>query len=108
MLSVRIPLTKLNILAFPSLPHDCMGNQRPWYVQPYICAIGHIQNPMPLIEKRRGLTVSRWLVSIEIHRIEVTRPCFSRPARKLRHWVAPSDDDAGKSQAPPTKTSVVV
>ena len=41
-------------------------------------------------------------------RIEVTRPCFSRPAQKLRHWVAPSDDDAGKSQAPPTKTSVVV
>ena len=35
------------------------------------------------------ITLTLWDIPIEIHRIEVTRPCFSRPARKLRHWVAP-------------------
>ena len=37
----------------PSAPR--LGNQRPWYVQPRLAATGHIKDPVPLIEKRRGL-----------------------------------------------------
>ena len=28
-----------------------LGNQRPGYVQPRVCASGHIKDPVPLIEK---------------------------------------------------------
>ena len=38
----------------PSAPR--LGNQRPWYVQPRLYATGHIKDPVPLIEKRRGLS----------------------------------------------------
>ena len=37
----------------PSAPQ--LGNQRPWYVQPRLCDRAY-KNPVPLIDKRRGLS----------------------------------------------------
>ena len=55
MLSVRVPPAELNISAPPpSTPR--LGNQRPWYVRSRLYATGHIKDPVPLIEKRRGLS----------------------------------------------------
>ena len=54
MLLVRV-LAGLNIsVPTPSAPQ--LGNQRPWYVQPRLYATGNIIDPVPLIEKRRGLS----------------------------------------------------
>ena len=44
----------LNISVSPPPSAPRLGNQRPWYVQPYVYATGHIKDPVPLIEKRRG------------------------------------------------------
>ena len=53
-LSVRVPLAELNISAFPPVLRD-------WVIKgpgisSRVCAAGHIKDPVPLIEKRRGLS----------------------------------------------------
>ena len=54
MLSVRVPPAELNILAFPPVLRD-------WEIKDLgmsslVYATGHIEDPVPLIEKRRGLS----------------------------------------------------
>ena len=54
MLSVRVPPTELNISAFPPVLRD-------WVIKgpgmsSLVYATGHIKDPVPLIEKRRGLS----------------------------------------------------
>ena len=54
MLSVRVPPAELNILAFPPV-------LRVWVIKglgmsSLVYATGHIKDPVPLIEKRRGLS----------------------------------------------------
>ena len=54
MLSVRVPPVELNISAFPSVLRD-------WEIKglgmsSLVYATGHIKDPVPLIEKRRGLS----------------------------------------------------
>ena len=51
MLSVQVPPTELNISAFPPVLGD-------WVIKGLglVYATGHIKDPVPLIEKRRGLS----------------------------------------------------
>ena len=54
VLSVRVPPAELNISAFPPVLRD-------WEIKglgmsSLVYATGHIKDPMPLIEKRRGLS----------------------------------------------------
>ena len=54
MLSGRVPPAELNILAFPPVLRD-------WEIKglgmsSLVYATGHIEDPVPLIEKRRGLS----------------------------------------------------
>ena len=54
VLSVRVPPTELNISAFPPVLRD-------WEIKglgmsSLVYATGHIKDPVPLIEKRRGLS----------------------------------------------------
>ena len=54
VLSVRVPLVELNIVASPPVLHD-------WVIKGLgmssrVYATGHIKDPVPLIEKRRGLS----------------------------------------------------
>ena len=53
-LSVRVPLAKLNTSAFPPVPHDWVIKGRG--MSSHVCVTGHVKDPMPLIEKRRGLS----------------------------------------------------
>ena len=54
MLSVRVPPAELNISDFPPVLHDWVitGLGMPSLVY----ATGHINDPVPLIKKRRGLS----------------------------------------------------
>ena len=50
----RVPLAELNISASTPVPHD-------WVIKglgifSWVCTTGHIKDPVPLIEKRRGLS----------------------------------------------------
>ena len=54
MLSVRVPPVELNISAFPPVLRD-------WVIKglgmsSLVYATGHIKDPVPLIDKRRGLS----------------------------------------------------
>ena len=54
MLLVQVPPAELNISAFPPVLHD-------WVIKGLgmsglVYATGHIKDPVPLIEKRRGLS----------------------------------------------------
>ena len=55
MLSVRV-LAGLNISVFPPVLRDWVIKGLGMYSRVY--ATGHIKDPMPLIEKRRGLSPS--------------------------------------------------
>ena len=66
MLSVRVP-HELNISAFPPVLRD-------WVIKgpgmsSRVCATGHIKDPMPLIEKRRGLSPCGRFPPGFIHRV---------------------------------------
>ena len=65
MLSVRV-LAGLNISVFPSAPR--LGNQKPWYVQPCLCDWAY-KDPVPLIEKGRGLSPSGRFPPSFIHQV---------------------------------------
>ena len=54
----------------PSAPR--LGNQRPWYVQPRLDTTGHIKDPVPLIEKRRGLSPGGRFPPSFIHQVIIT------------------------------------
>ena len=54
----------------PSAPR--LGNQRPWYVQPCLCDWAYIQDPVPLIEKRRGLSPGGRFPSSFIHQVIIS------------------------------------
>ena len=67
MLSVQVSLTELNISAFPPV-------LREWVIKGLgmssrVYATGHIKDPMPLIEKRRGLSPSGQFPPSFIHRV---------------------------------------
>ena len=71
MLSIRVPLVELNTLAFPPISHD-------WVIKDLgmssrVCATGHIKDPVPLIEKRRGLSPGGRFLSRFIHQVIITR-----------------------------------
>ena len=66
MLSVRVPY-ELNISAFPPVLRD-------WVIKgpgmsSRACATGHIKDPVPLIEKRRGLSPGGRFPPGFIHRV---------------------------------------
>ena len=66
MLSARVP-HELNISAFPPVLHN-------WVIKgpgmsSRACTTGHIKDPVPLIEKRRGLSPSGWFPPGIIHRV---------------------------------------
>ena len=54
MLSVRVTPAELNISAFPPVLRNWVIKGLGMYSRVY--ATGHIQDPVPLIEKRRGLS----------------------------------------------------
>ena len=54
MLSLRVPPAELNISAFPPVLRDWVIKGLGMYS--LVCATGHIKDPVPLIEKRRGLS----------------------------------------------------
>ena len=66
-LSVRVPLAELNTSAFP----------KDWVIKgpgmsSRVCAIGHITDPVPLIEKRRGLSPGGRFPPSFIHQVIIT------------------------------------
>ena len=67
MLSVRVPPAELNILAFPPV-------LRVWVIKglgmsSLVYATGHIKDPVPLIEKRRGLSPGGRVPPSFIHQV---------------------------------------
>ena len=56
MLSVRVPPTELNILAFLPVLRDLVT--KGLGMSSLVSATGHIKDSVPLIEKRRGLSPS--------------------------------------------------
>ena len=54
MLSVRVPPAELNISAFPPVLRD--WEIKGLVMSSLVYATGHIKDPVPLIEKRRGLS----------------------------------------------------
>ena len=56
MLSVRVPPAELNISAFPPVLRDWVT--KGLGMSSLVYATGHIKDPVPLIEKRRGLSPS--------------------------------------------------
>ena len=67
MLSVRVPPAALNISAFPPVLRD-------WVIKgldmsSFVYAIGHIKDPVPLIEKRRGLSTGGRFPPSFIHQV---------------------------------------
>ena len=54
MLSVRVPPAELNISAFPPVLRNLVI--KGLGVSSLVYATGHIKDPVPLIEKRRGLS----------------------------------------------------
>ena len=52
MLSIRVPPVELNISAFPPVLCDRVIKG----MSSLVYATGHIKDPVPLIEKRRGLS----------------------------------------------------
>ena len=60
---------ELNISAFPPVPHD-------WVIKGLgmssrVCANGHIKDPVPLLEKRRGLSRGGRFLPNLIHQVIV-------------------------------------
>ena len=66
MLSVRV-LTELNISVSPPVLHDWVIKGLGMYSRVY--AIGHIKDPVPLSEKRRGLSPGGRFPPIFIHQV---------------------------------------
>ena len=67
MLSVRVPPVELSISAFPPV-------LRNWVIKglgmsSLVYATGHIKDPVPLIEKRRGLSPGGWFSPSFIHQV---------------------------------------
>ena len=54
MLSVSVPLAELNISAFPPVLRDWV--MKGLGMSSCVYATGHIEDPVPLTEKRRGLS----------------------------------------------------
>ena len=54
MLSIRVPPAELNISAFPPVLRDWVTKDLS--MSSLVYATGHIKDPVPLIEKRRGLS----------------------------------------------------
>ena len=54
MLSVQVPPVELNISALPPVLRDCVI--KGLGMSSLVYATGHIKDPVPLIEKRRGLS----------------------------------------------------
>ena len=66
MLSVRV-LAGLNISVFPPVLRDWVIKGLGMYSLVYVT--GHIKDPMPLIEKRRGLFPGGWFPPSSIHQV---------------------------------------
>ena len=62
-LSVRVPPAELNISVFPPLVIKGLG------LPSFVYATGHIIDPLPLIEKRRGLSPGGWFPPSFIHQV---------------------------------------
>ena len=67
VLSVRVPLAELNILAFP--PVLCDWVIKGLGMSSLVYATGHIKDPVPLIEKRRGLSLGGPFPPSFIHQV---------------------------------------
>ena len=70
MLSVRVPSAELNILAFPPVFRDWVTKGLGMFSLVY--ATGHIKDPVPLIEKRRGLSPGGRFPPSFIHQVIIT------------------------------------
>ena len=69
MLSVRVPLVEMNISAFPPVLRDWVIKGLGMYSRVY--ATGHIKDPVPLIEKRRGLSPGGRFPPSFIHQVVI-------------------------------------
>ena len=67
MFSVQVPLTELNTLAFLQVPHNWVI--RGLSMSSCVCVTGHKKDPVPLIEKRRGLSPGGWFPPSFIHQV---------------------------------------
>ena len=98
VLSVRV-LAGLNISVYPSAPR--LGNQRPWYMYSRVYATGHIKDPVPLIEKRRGLSPGGRFPPSFIHQVMIITGLNKFYNRMFSPWRWPQMPTGHKT---PTRT----
>ena len=57
-------------VSFPPVPHDWVN--KGLGMSSHVCATGHIKDPVPLIEKRRGLSPGGWFLPNFMQVITIT------------------------------------
>ena len=67
VLSVLVPPAELNISAFPPVLRDC--EIKGLGIPSLVYTTGHIKDPVPLIEKRRGLSPGGRVPPSFIHQV---------------------------------------